>query len=104
MYTKDQIKTNISTNTSWTIRTLEVLYGRQTSDEQETKSTTHQNGRGFNGRDSEILTSFYLQVQKRKLYNNPILLSDKQLSICQKLLPKYWRQVLEEIELKQGNQ
>jgi hypothetical protein len=104
MYTQDQIKTNIQTNVSWTIRTLEVLYGRQTTDEQQTKLTRHQNGRGFNGRDSEILTSFYLQVQKRKLYNNPVLLSEKQLSICQKLLPKYWRQVLEEIELKQGNQ
>ncbi len=104
MYTQDQIKTNISTNTSWTIRTLEVLYGRQTTDEQETKLTRHQNGRGFNGRDSEILTSFYNQVQKRKQWGNPQLLSDKQLTICQKLLPKYWKQVLEEINLKQGNQ
>jgi hypothetical protein len=104
MYTQDQIKTNIQTNVSWTIRTLEVLYSRQTTDEKESMTTTHRNGRGFNGRDSEILTSFYNQVQKRKQWNNPQLLSEKQLHICQKLLPKYWRQIKEEIELKQGNQ
>lgn len=103
MFTQDQIKTNIQTNISWTIRTLEVLYSRQTTDEQTTLRTRHQNGRGFNGRDAEILTSFYNQIQKRKQYNNPVLLSEKQLHICQKLLPKYWRQIQEEINLKQGN-
>lgn len=104
MFTKEIIQENIKTNVSWTIRTLEVLYSRQTTDEQESQQTTHRNGRGFNGRDSEILTSFYNQVEKRKRYNNPVLLSDKQLHICQKLLPKYWKQILEEIELKQGEQ
>jgi hypothetical protein len=104
MFTKEMIQENIKTNVSWTIRTLEVLYGRQTTDEQLTQSTTHQNGRGFNGTDSFILTSFYQQVQKRRQYGNPVLLSEKQLTICQKKLPKYWRQILEEIELKQGNQ
>jgi len=103
MYTKDQIQENIKTNVSWTIRTLEVLYGRQTSDEQVNQNTSHQNGRGFNSTDSFILTSFYQQVQKRRQYGNPVLLSEKQLTICQKKLPKYWRQILEEIELKQGN-
>ncbi len=104
MFTKEQIQENIKTNISWTIRTLEVLYGRQTTDEQLTQSTTHQNGRGFNGTDSFILTSFYQQIQKRRQYGNPVLLSEKQLTICQKKLPKYWKQIQEEISLKQGNQ
>ena len=104
MYTKEQIKTNIVENISWTIRTLEVLYSRQTSDEQMNQSTTHQNSRGFNSTDSFILTSFAQQVQKRRQYNNPVLLSEKQLDICKKKLPKYWRQIQEEIQLKQGNQ
>ncbi len=104
MFTKEMIQENIKTNINWTIRTLEVLYGRQTTDEQENQSTTHKNGRGFNGTDSFILTSFYNQVQKRKQYGNPVLLSEKQLSICQKKLPKYWKQIQEEIQLKQGNQ
>jgi predicted transcriptional regulator len=104
MFTKDQIQENIKTNVSWTIRTLEVLYSRQTTDEQVNQTTSHQNSRGFNSIDSFILTSFAQQVQKRRQYNNPVLLSDKQLTICQKKLPKYWKQIQEEIQLKQGNQ
>lgn len=101
-YTKEVIQENIKTNLNWTIRTIEVLYSRQTTDEQINQQTTHRNGRGFNGRDSEILTSFYLQIQKRKTYNNPELLSERQLNVCRKVLPKYWKQVLEEIEHRQG--
>lgn len=104
MYTQQQIKENIKTDIRWTLRTLEVLFSRQTTDEQETLETRHRNGRGFNGNDSEILTSFYYQIQKRRRYNNPQLLSEKQVELCKKLLPKYWKQVKEEIELKQGNQ
>jgi hypothetical protein len=104
MYTKDQIQENIKTNINWTIRSLEVLYSRQTTDEQVNQTTSHQNSRGFNSTDSFILSSFSEQVRKRKQYGNPVLLSEKQLSICQKKLPKYWRQIQEEISLKQGNQ
>jgi hypothetical protein len=103
MYTKDLIQEKIKTDLNWTIRTLEVLFSRQTTDEQVNLNTVHRNGRGFNGRDSEILTSFYFQVEKRKRYNNPTLLSDRQVEVCRKLLPKYWKQIKEEIELKQGN-
>ena len=105
MYTKEMIQNNIVNNISWTIRSLEVLYSRQTTDEKENKGTKHQNSRGFNSTDSFILSSFSEQVRKRKQYGNPILLSEKQLSICQKKLPKYWKQIQEEISLKQqGNQ
>lgn len=101
IYTEEVIKTKISTDTRWTIRTLELLYHRQTVDEQSDKTTKWKNGMGFNGRDGEILTSFFQQVIKRREYNNPVLLSDKQMRICQKILPKYWKQVLEEIEKKE---
>ena len=104
MYTKEMIQNNIVNNISWTIRSLEVLYSRQTTDEKENKGTKHQNSRGFNSTDSFILSSFSEQVRKRKQYNNPILLSEKQLDICKKKLPKYWKQIQEEINLKQGNQ
>lgn len=99
-YTEDIIKTNIKTDIRWTIRTLEILFNRQTSDEQSDGTTKWRNGRGFNGRESDILTSYYFQIQKRRKYGNPVLLTEKQLSICQRLLPKYWRQVQEEIELR----
>jgi hypothetical protein len=103
-FTKDQIKTNIVNDIRWTIRSLEVLFNRQTTDEQVNHETSHLNGRGFNGTDAEILTSFYYQIQKRKHYGNPVLLSEKQLGICKKKLPKYWKQIQEEIQIKQSNQ
>lgn len=105
-YSKESIQEKIRTDVRWTIRTIEILFDRQTTEEQSNGQTYVRNGRGFNGRDSEIFTSFYYQIQKRKrvvssggqLVNFQSLLSDKQLEICQKHLPKYWGQVLEEIE------
>jgi len=110
MYSKEYIQEKIRTNIGWTIRTIEILFHRQTTDEQKYGQTYVRNGRGFNGRDSEIFTSFYHQIQKRKgvlnsggqLINFQTLLSPKQLEICQKHLPKYWGQVLEEIENRKG--
>jgi hypothetical protein len=109
-YSKESIQEKIRTDVRWTIRTIEILFDRQTTDEQRYGQTYVRNGRGFNGRDSEIFTSFYHQIQKRKrvvssggqLVNFQSLLSDKQLEICQKHLPKYWGQVLEEIENRKG--
>jgi hypothetical protein len=107
-FTKESIQDKIRTDVRWTIRTIEILFDRQTTDEQRYGQTYVRNGRGFNGRDSEIFTSFYHQIQKRKgvlnsggqLMNYFTLLSEKQLEICQKHLPKYWGQVLEEIQNK----
>lgn len=103
MYNKETIQEKLRTDIRWMIRTLEILFDRQTNDEQETKQTRHVNGRGFNGMDSEILTSFYNQIQKRKQSHNPILLSEGQIRVCKKVLPKYWKQVQSEIEKKGNN-
>ena len=108
MYSKEFIQNKIRTDVRWTIRTIEILFDRQTTDEQVNGQTYVRNGRGFNGRDSELFTSFYHQIQKRKkvvssggqLINFQTLLSEKQLEISQKHLPKYWGQVLEEIKNK----
>ena len=99
-WTKDVIKENLRTNVQWMIRCLEVLYLRQTEEEKNNMMTKYNNGMGFNGVDAEILTSFYNQIQKRKEYHKSVLLSEKQISICSKKLPKYWKQVKEEIEYK----
>ena len=107
-YSKEFIQNKIRTDVRWTIRTIEILFNRQTSDEQRYGQTYVRNGRGFNGRDSELFTSFYHQIQKRRkvvssggqLINFQTLLSEKQLEISQKHLPKYWGQVLEEIKNK----
>jgi hypothetical protein len=102
IYTKEFIQEKIVTDTRWTIRTLEVIFNRQTTDEQVNQQTSHKNGRGFTGIDGELLSSFHSQVQKNRLQNRLDLLSEKQMNICKKKLPKYWKQVKEEIEEKQG--
>lgn len=98
IYTKEFIQDKIKTDTRWTIRTLEVIYNRQTTDEQLSEQTSEKNGRGFTGIDGELLSSFHKQVVKNRELKRPTLLSDKQMELCRKKLPKYWKQVKEEIE------
>lgn len=102
-FTKQVIQTKIKTDVNWTIRTLEVIYEHQTRDEQESKATNHENGIGFNGTDAFILSSFAEQVKKKRSqgYTSGFL-SDKQLEICRKKLPKYWGQVSKLIKKKEG--
>jgi hypothetical protein len=63
------------------------IYSYQTQDEQQSESTRESNGKGFNGTDAEILTSFAKQLETRKF------LSPKQMVIARKKLQKYSRQL-----------
>lgn len=94
MYTKEFIKEKLSSDVRWMERGLIVLFNRQTSDEKVTRSTRHENGRGFNKSDSNYLS----YVSKYVL--NGGRLSGKHLEKVSTKLPKYWGQILEEIELK----
>ena len=82
------IKNQLGTNRGWALRALVKLYERQTADEQATGHTANLNGIGFSGVDSEILSSFAVQV------NNGKNLSAKQMAIVFKRMPRYHRQVL----------
>ena len=95
IYTKELVQDKLSSDVNWISRGLVVLFNRQTEDEQDTSTTRSQNGRGFNKTDSGYLT-----------YCSKWVLSGRQLSgthldKVSKKLPKYWRQILEEIEMKQ---
>ena len=96
-YNKEVVKNLIKTDNRWTLRTLIILYNRQTTDEQQNQQTTHCNSRGFNGTDSVILSSFSVQVNRGRT------LSEKQMNVCRKLLPKYWKQVIDEINIKNNS-
>jgi hypothetical protein len=91
-FTLEIVRENLSTSAGWVERALVVLLSRQTSDEQVTKTTSHKNGRGFGAFDAELLSSFGEQVQAGRH------LSQKQLAIAFKRVPRYARQILEEIE------
>lgn len=85
----EYIKTMLATKPEWACRAIIRLYECQTPGEQCAESTVEQNGAGFNGTDAKILSSFAQQLLR---YNRG--LSQKQLDIAHKRLPKYSRQVM----------
>lgn len=85
---KEFLKNKLGTNRTWAINAMLKIYEYQTSEEQNIESTTEHNGVGFTGFDGEILSSFVGQWQRRKS------LSEKQLIIVFKKMPKYWNQIL----------
>jgi hypothetical protein len=96
MYTKEQIKENLSTNPKWIERGIVVLYQRQTEDEKRSGNTITENRIGFNSSDSRYLS----YCAKWVLGGNP--LNEKHLKKCGKMLPKYWKQIMDIIKSK-GN-
>ena len=64
------------------------IFAEQTSDEQANEVTRHYNKVGFSGVDAEILSSFAKQYEKRGS------LSDKQILLAMKKMPKYAGQLV----------
>jgi len=85
---KEFVKEKLATDPIWAQKALLKIFEFQTLEEQKSKDTIYHNGVGFNGTDGEILSSFALQFQKKKY------LSEKQMAIVFKKMPKYWMQVV----------
>jgi len=86
---KEFLKEKLSSSPKWALKALMTIYENQTNEEQNYGHTTVNSGSGFSGVDSEILSSFAEQYQRRGS------LSNKQMSILFKNIKKYWRQILE---------
>lgn len=105
---KGMIKANITEGPwEWVARAVEVIYERQTADEQQTGSTKHDNGIGFNGLDAEILSSFARQVKRWKdtpapQRRFPVPLSEKQMAIARRKMAKYAGQLEKIVREKIG--
>lgn len=107
--TVETIKTLLETSNAAVERALQVIYERQTSDEQVIGTTKHVNGMGFSGADAEILSSFACQVNRKVGQHNDYLgrpaklgetLSPKQMILARKKIAKYARQLLEVSQAK----
>jgi hypothetical protein len=84
------IKNQLATNANWALKALVSIYVKnQTCDEKEKQTTIENNGIGFSGTDGAFLSSLAQQAQQRRS------LSEKQMVVVFKLMPKYWRQVLQ---------
>ncbi len=92
---KEFVKEKLATDRIWAIKALLKIFENQTLEEQKFKDTIYHNGVGFNGTDGEILSSFALQFQKKRF------LSDKQMVILFKKIPKYWAQIVKISDEKQ---
>lgn len=76
-------------------RAILAIYKRQTEDEKSDGATRYDNGVGFSGVDSFILTSFAEQLLAAQRVNAPFWLSSKQKEIARRKMVKYARQLLE---------
>ena len=85
---KAYVKNQLTTNSVWALKALTTIYAKQTADEQATGTTHNLNSVGFSGADAEILSSFAVQYTK---WNR---LSDKQMALVFKKMPRYWKQIL----------
>ena len=103
-WNKENLTRLLEENDNAVIRALLVLFARQTAAEQSTETTHVHNNRGFTGADAGIASSMV------KFYNRNGYLTPKQINVWRKRnkngqmkIAKYWRQLLEEIEAKQGS-
>lgn len=85
---KEFLKRKLGTDPRWAKHALLKIFEFQTEEEQDHECTHDHNGVGFTGVDGEILSSFAKQLIKYKR------LSDKQMALLFKKMPKYWKQIL----------
>lgn len=88
VWTKEEILALIDENDEMVKRSLLKLYGYQTKDEQETKSTMSLNGIGFNSNDALILSNMAEFLTEKKFLTN------KQIEFVRKRIRKYSKQLV----------
>lgn len=104
---KEFIREKLGTDILWIKKALLLIYSKQTDSEQVKRETTDYNGVGFTGYDSRFLSSVASQVKLQVKYSvenyglkeneaiNRTVLSDKQCDALKKMMPKYWKQVMD---------
>lgn len=86
-WTEDEIKNLVQTNDTMLYHSLLKLYDCQTADEKASGETHVINGKGFNGVDAPILSSFC------EFLNKTGFLTAKQKILARKKLVKYTKQL-----------
>ncbi len=99
-WTKERIQSLISQNALALERGLLVVYANQTADEKASGDTHHDNGMGFTGADAKFLSSVAEWV-KNSRYREGFRLTPSQRASVLPLMLKYWRQIQNEIILKE---
>lgn len=94
------VRGKLTSDPRWVTWGIRRLYERQTADEQDRHTTNHHNGRGFNGTDAELLTSYadWLDGRGQWARRGGRALTDKQLVWAYRKMGKYAGQIVEEID------
>lgn len=100
VWTKEEIKLKLTNNDAWLYRGILAIYARQTAQEQSQDVTAVDNGIGFSGSDAFILSRFAKQLLDMKARNRSPFLTEKQLLIARKKMPKYAGQLVKIIQGK----
>ena len=87
------VRDKLTMDRRWAQRALLVIYSKQTMTEQVEGYTSEVNGVGFSGADSDIMSSFAKFLKKNEY------LSPTQMTILHKIIPKYWKQVIDNSDL-----
>ena len=85
------IKHKLGTDKRWCLRALQRIYENQTFDEQIQNVTKEFNKIGFSSNDAEIISDIW------KFYNERNFLTQKQLNVCFRIMPKYAKQIIERV-------
>jgi hypothetical protein len=92
------VKQMLAGNPAWAVRGLLRIYAYQTESEKIIGETTVDNGVGFSGADAHILSSFADQIK------NGRQMTEKQMAIIYKKMPRYSRQLVRITENTQTNE
>ena len=87
-WTRAEILAGLHESPAFVYRALQVMYARQTDDEQAAGVTAHDNGVGFNGTDAEFLSSV---AERSKPYGK---LTTRQCDAVRRALVKYVGQLV----------
>jgi len=92
---------HLATDMALAYRGLEIVDSFQTATEHAYGAALDLNGVGWSGVDAEIMTSFAGQYRtKRERYGADAYLSDGQVEILRKKMPKYARQIIWHLEVQ----
>ncbi len=101
---RDEIANRLMHDARWLWRGVVAIFEKQTADEQNTESTSHNNRVGFNANDAKFLSSLAKQILdwRRGGSKYPYPLSIKQTEIARSKMQKYAGQ-LHRIALEKAN-
>lgn len=93
VWTADEIKQGLKSSDEWVIEGIKTIYRYQTAQEQAAGLTQEDNGVGFNGPDSAILSSFAQQINSWNPNRFRTPLSPRQMEIARQKIIKYGGQL-----------